>query len=198
MLSRVYKRFRDLKFASSFLGIAFILGIIIGFNTSKADTEGAKALFSMIKQLLKPLLLLKGWRLVLGIYLNNLRVCSLLFLISIISPFSLAFLGLFANGFIVGLVLWISNGKTHNMLQLLISLLPHGVLELPAVILAASTGSIIGLELVRFFIGKIGWIDQRKLDIPKNIWFWAVAIIFLLIPAAIIEVFVSPLLLHYH
>jgi|Deesub1362A_J573_1020465.scaffolds.fasta_scaffold00331_26 stage II sporulation protein M len=119
------------------------------------------------------------------IFLNNSFVSLISMFSSILPPFFLSppFL-LSINGYVVGVVIH----STPSPFFALITILPHGVLEVPMVIFAVSMGTKIGVEVVKF-------IFRRKSEVRKNIYLSMRTFVFLLLPllliAAFIEVFVS-------
>jgi stage II sporulation protein M len=76
---------------------------------------------------------------------------------------------------------------------LLAGILPHGILEIPALIIAQAAAMSFGATVVAAVFKK-----ERRSQIPpsfKQNLRWLGLALFLLLPAAIIETFVTPLLL---
>jgi len=71
--------------------------------------------------------------------------------------------------------------------------LPHGIFELPAVILAAALGLSGGVRLINKIRGRGDYSVREK--VTKNLRFFITFIVPLLLIAAIIEVFVTPLII---
>ncbi|MEX1027944.1 MAG: stage II sporulation protein M [Candidatus Paceibacterota bacterium] len=96
---------------------------------------------------------------------------------------------LLVNGFVVGLVFSYATALAGPSL-VLASLLPHGVIELPAMLVAAALGLLLGVHFVRRI--------RRETEVPitKPLILSARLFIVYLIPlflvAAVLEVYVTP------
>lgn len=95
------------------------------------------------------------------------------------------------NGGILGLVsAAVVNEK--SLAFLLAGTLPHGVFELPAIIIAQASAFSFGTAVMLALVSK----EKRKLLLPnlkQNAGYLAIAIV-LLVPAAFIEAYLTPLL----
>jgi len=100
---------------------------------------------------------------------------------------------LFANGMMLGVILrqGATEAGVHPLVLFATKVLPHGILELPAIIIAAAYGMRLGITFVRWLFGLVvpekraaGWVEWRKLfdRIPAAV---AIVIILLLMAAAI-------------
>jgi stage II sporulation protein M len=96
---------------------------------------------------------------------------------------------LLANGAAIAIAVYSSSqlrGLTHSILILV----PHGLLELPAVLLGTSVGFMIGFHSFRRVLGKADRSNTGQLGAALR--FFLVVIVPLLIVAASIEVFITP------
>lgn len=170
-----------------------IFGFIAGAYLSSTQPGLAKSIFREIFKGFKKLLTLTGWRLVLGIFINNLRVAMIMILIGSIIPFMPGTM-MFINGFIIGLVSQqYTTAKSAALSGFILALAPHGVLEIPAIMMAAVVGTILGWDNWRSWLlgaPHPGWRSSVRYALV-----WLAVITALLIPAAIIEVFVTPLVM---
>lgn len=129
---------------------------------------------------------------------DNLKASWLIFLRNLQATITMALSGLFFgiitsfslffNGFILGIVIgaMVSSG---NILVVLTSLVPHGIVEIPTVILAGAWGYRLGIEwLLNQSKGKRGKVFITNL---KKYFIALPFLVILLIFAAIIEVYVS-------
>jgi len=101
-------------------------------------------------------------------------------------------LALFANGWLLGLVSVIVS-QEKSLGYILAGLLPHGIFELPALILAQAAALSFGTMAILALFKK----ERRNLLLPnlkQNLRYLVVALV-LLVPAAIIETYVTPLFL---
>ncbi len=74
------------------------------------------------------------------------------------------------------------------------AILPHGVIELPMVLLSAALGTRIGVAALLRMIGKIS-TEEILSEMKRSVSFYFRWILPLLFVAAVIETFVTPLLL---
>jgi len=102
-------------------------------------------------------------------------------------------IALLINGGLIGLVST-SVIQEKSLGYLLAGLLPHGILELPALIMGEAVALSFGTAVILALFKKEG----KNLLLPnlrRNLRYLVIALI-LLLPAAIIETYVTPLLLH--
>ncbi len=118
---------------------------------------------------------------------NNTRVAFLSFALGMTAGFGTAIV-LFYNGVILGAVVvdYVSGGET---LFLLGWLLPHGVIEIPALIVAGQAGLVLGFAL-------IGWGNrtprgQRLREVGPDLATLAGTVALMLIWAGVVEAFFS-------
>lgn len=171
----------------------FLLSCVLGFYHAAANPELAKekiesffAEFSIIKQA-HPIVIF------LFIFLNNstkaLAATAAGFFFGL---FPLSFV--FINGYLVGLVVYVK-GLEIGFDRVLLYLIPHGIIEIPAILLASSYGMWLGtqfyLKLVRDERIPLG---RLFLDAVKK----CLKIVFpMLLIAAAVETFVTPLVVYY-
>ena len=104
-----------------------------------------------------------------------------------------AFVVIFFNGFIVGYVvlnlLALKGNAGSNALLLVAGLVPHGIFEIPAFLLAAAIGLRLGIEWTRgqHYLHR-GEVFKSNL---KRVLYALPVVVILLVIAAILEVFVS-------
>ncbi|MBT2633988.1 stage II sporulation protein M [Pseudomonas sp. ISL-88] len=111
------------------------------------------------------------------IFFNNIKVATLLVFLG---PLTLS-LGTIAVLIINGLILGNAIGNIKDNLNLLLLVIPHGIIEVPVLLLAASVGMKLTLDLL-------------LLKINLKFTFKYTAIIFLgLIIAATLETFITPI-----
>lgn len=99
---------------------------------------------------------------------------------------------LLANGVALG-VAWSVSSATRGPWISLLSLLPHGVLELPAVFLGTSIGLSIGYHGVRRLAGNFE--IHSGTEMVQGLRYFLTVIIPLLIAAALVEAFITPTLI---
>ena len=104
----------------------------------------------------------------------------------------LPILTLTLNGWLLAFISAIVS-REESLGFVLAALLPHGIIELPALILGEAAALSFGTAVILAIFKK----ERRNLLLPnlkRNVKYLVIALI-LLVPAAIIETFVTPLLL---
>lgn len=128
----------------------------------------------------------------LKIFLNNIEVAVLILFLSLIPFVPIGLLICFANGLIAGLVSAVFYTKTGDLILLFASLLPHGIIELPIIFYTATIGMIIWTKITLsiFNRGK-----DIKVSLKRVVQCLIMIIIPLLVSAALIESFITPLII---
>ena len=101
-------------------------------------------------------------------------------------------LALTANGWLIGFIS-VAVAEKESLGYVLVGLFPHGILELPALIMAQAAALSFGTMAILVLFKK----ERRNLLLPhlyRNLRYLIIACA-LLLPAAIIETYVTPLLL---
>jgi len=125
------------------------------------------------------------------IFLKNVSALLLSFIFSPILCL-LPILALTVNGWLLSFVS-VSVVQEESLGLLLAGLLPHGILELPALIMGEAAALSFGALAITALVSK----ERRNLLLPglkQNLRYLTVACI-LLLPAAIIETYITPLFL---
>jgi stage II sporulation protein M len=126
-----------------------------------------------------------------NIYLNNIKVVVSMIVGGLIFlGISTAFL-LFLNGLILGSATYYSYGADPNLLY--ITLLPHGMIEVPSFLLAGFVGIRLPFEFYKYLIDEeLGLLDNL-LELSRL----TVYVFLLLLIAALIESFLVPSILNH-
>ena len=167
------------------VGLVFGLMPLASINGFISEDIAALEQFVDILASLPPALI------VLLIFFKNASVLLLSFVLSPILCL-VPILTLTVNGLLLGSVsVLVSQEKSIGFV--LAGLLPHGVFELPAIIIGEAAALSFGAMMILAVFKK----ETRKLLLPslkQNLRYLVIAFA-LLVPAAIIETFVTPLLL---
>jgi len=127
---------------------------------------------------------LRTFSLFLMIFLNNSKTATIAMLTGIIFGLGSWFIVLF-NGFMVGAISTaVYETGRRSALQIVLLLIPHGVIEIPAILLSATAGVLL-YKNVRRGRGKEGFKLSLKL--------LGISVVMLFI-AALIESFVTPVI----
>jgi len=123
--------------------------------------------------------------------LKNMSAVLFSFLASpvflIFPVFSLVF-----NGWIIGVV---SNQviAQHSVGYLIKGLLPHGIIEIPALFIGEAAAIIFGISIMQAIVSR-NKREQLPANLKVSVKYLIISLI-LFIPAALMETFVTPLLL---
>jgi stage II sporulation protein M len=175
----------NLVLATSVFFVSLALGVLIGQNI-------AEGLIGQLGGILGPLAPTGNISilLLLIIFINNaIKALGLVFLGILLGVPPVLFIGL--NGFILGgfsSALESVNGWRY----VIASFVPHGVIEIPVILLATALGLTLGLESLKWLLRRE---SRVKLQLSDCLKVYLRLILPGLAVAAIIEVFVTPLLI---
>ena len=164
----------------------FAVGLVIGLVIASRFPGLADHLANPLG-VLKMFRGMPRWKLAAAIFLNN----SLKTLMAILLGTALGIVpGIFllANGVALGVAFSLSV-QTRGLWLAVFSILPHGVLELPAVFLGTSIGLLLGTQAARRLSGRSE--VTLSAEMFHGIKFYCTVIVPLLILAALVEVFVT-------
>jgi len=179
-----------LKASLLLFGVGFVIGLIIVARLPPLADYFQETIGTFVKLFDGiPRLKLAG-----AIFLNNAFKTLLAILLGVILGI-VPVIFLFANGIALG-VAWSLSASTRGPWVSLLSLLPHGVLELPAVFLGTSIGLCIGFHVLRRLAGK-SEINSRT-ELIQGLRYFCTVIVPLLFFAALVEAFVTPTLIRPH
>ena len=165
-------------------GVAFGLATPAGSSLPSEYITAFEEQVGNILALPKPLI-------ALFIFLKNTSALVISFVFSPILCL-VPILALFINGWVIAFVSTLVI-EEESLGFLLAGLLPHGIFELPALILGQAAALNFGVMAIRALFKK----ERRNLLLPglkQNLKYFGVALA-LLLPAAIIETYITPLLL---
>ena len=176
---------RNLILAASIFFISLVVGTLLGQNI----VEG---IMGQLGTILEPLALTGKLTMLLFliIFINNaVKALGIIFLGILLGLPPLLFIVL--NGFILG-GLGSALKSVHGWRYVMASFVPHGVIEIPAILLAAALGFTVGMESFKWLIRRE---SRVKLQLSNGLKVYVRWIIPGLAIAAIIEVLVTPLLI---
>jgi stage II sporulation protein M len=176
-----------------YLGVSlfiFIVGSAAGFFTSRADPAFGEALLTLFQELVANEIMADDPPfLALQLFLNNLQACVLLFLggaaFGIITLFVLSF-----NGIVIGGILQVVGEKTGNIVMFA-AIIPHGIFEIPAVLVSSAFGLMLGRAITLELIGQ-GDATAQAVVVGRLFVRYVIPFIAF---AACIEAFITPAVL---
>jgi len=176
---------RNLILATSIFFVSLVLGTLIGQNTIEELMRQLGAVLEPLASTGKLSILL-----VLIIFINNaIKALGVVFSGILLGLPPLLFIGL--NGFILG-GLGSALESVNGWRYIMASFVPHGVIEIPVVLLATALSLAVGMESLKWLVRRESRVKLQLSDCLKVYVRW---ILPGLAVAAIIEVFVTPLLI---
>jgi stage II sporulation protein M len=167
--------------------VIFGSGIVIGLMSVTHFPELAGRFESSVVGFVKMFRGLARFELAAAIFLNNaLKTLLGILLGSLFGIIPVVFL--LANGIALGVVFSLSVQSRGPWLSLL-SILPHGILELPAVFLGTSIGLMVGSHVVKRLFGRAETTLGGEL--VRGLRFFCTVILPLLLIAALVEAFLT-------
>lgn len=169
----------------------FTIGLVSGLVTPASTADLSSEEIAAFEGLADLLATLPKTAVLAIIFFKNVTALLISFAFS---PFFclLPVMALTLNGWIIGLVST-AVVQEQSLGFLLAGLLPHGIFELPALFMGGAAALSFGAMVTVALFKK----EKRKLVLPnlrQNLRYLAIAFV-LLLPAAIIETYVTPLLL---
>jgi len=127
------------------------------------------------------------------IYILTNNITAIVFAF-ILAPFLCIFplFSLFVNGFVIGVVGALVL-EQESVLFLMAGFLPHGILEIPALLIALAASLRFGFNTMKGILRK-SWRNTIKPVFLENAKLLGKAVA-LLVPAALIETFITPIFL---
>lgn len=168
------------------------MALFAGYISSASFPDMANKLMEGFSARFAPLLSMPPVFIMLGIFLNNAFV-SLLFLVLglVLGIFPVLLIAF--NGYIVGVISHIA-AQERGLSFIVLALLPHGIIELPMVFLSAGIGLRLGHQVFAALLGRNTEIKKEFKEGMRFYFSWILPLLFL---AAVIETFITPLILSF-
>lgn len=167
--------------------IVFIGFIAVGFIIPSETTEQIIQELQAAVELLESL---SPVALMMVIFINNAVKCLFVILLGILVGLPPAIFICY-NALMIGMLV-AALGPELGYGIVVASLLPHGIIEIPALVFSAALGLSIGAEVWKFIIRQK---SQVKNQLKFSLVFYIRWLLLALLVAAIIEVFVTPLII---
>lgn len=167
----------------------FILSLIVGLLVSVKNPELSENYLAIFKKSFGWIKALNPLLIMLLIFLNN-AFKSLLALVLGIGLGIIPLLFIAGNGIILGM-LADTISRQQGTLFVVAALLPHGIIEVPMILISAGIGLRLGHKT---YPSLIGMKTNIKMELRDGIGFYIRVILPLLFVAAMVETFVTPLI----
>jgi stage II sporulation protein M len=182
----------------SFLGntitvtvLLFLVAIVIGWIGTAHNPEIGNELLQMFqKEIVGQITISNPIDMCLNIFANNLEACILLFLGG--ASFGiLTMVILSLNGIVIGAITEIIS-KGHSVIFIAAAIVPHGIFEIPAFIIASALGFHLGQSLIAEWYGAA----DTAIDAARLARLFLMFVVPLIAVAAVVEAFITPAIIH--
>ena len=171
--------------------LIFVVSLIAGYRYAVLNpTESARFMEELIADF--------GWlmelslpRIFLVIFLNNAIKALLVIIFGLLIFVPVGFVAY--NGWIIGIVIC-EQVRTSGYVSVVAGILPHGIIELPVIIVSAALGTRLGMMAFLMMKGTIS-SDNVMSEIKWSVRFYLRWILPLLFIAALIETFITPIIM---
>ncbi len=130
--------------------------------------------------------------LMISLFLHNALICALMALLGIALGV-ITLLLVFDNGLMIGLIGTLAVGRS-GLPVTLAALLPHGIIEIPAMMLSSAIGLYLGYCVLLSLFGRRMEVAREIFDSARMFVVW---ILPMLLIAAFIESYVTTALVYY-
>ncbi len=178
-------------FCLAFFGMMTVLNSLLFLNDPVLSQSYFNELQALFNQ--KAFLDGTGVNLWLGIFLNNVIASGISSLLGAIPFLFLPLFSLASNAIIIGLIGAVYQTNGLGWFAFLVGILPHGVIEIPALILGVTLGVHLCLKLSKKILRRSlkGELKQAAIGCLRIYILWMIPLFFL---AAFIETFMTPIL----
>jgi stage II sporulation protein M len=176
------------KYILAAAGIFFFM-LIIGIIVSELNPASSRHLLEMMREAFSTITSLDPFSRMIEIFKNNVRNSLLALVLGSvlgIVPFIVAA----ANGLVLGMLTDFVS-RQQGTLFVLAAIVPHGIIEVPMVLISVGIGFRLGHVVYMFLNGMRNDIKQEMI---QGIWFYVRWVVPLLFVAAFIESYVTPLI----
>ncbi len=186
---KIIKRYIPLSFGIFFL--SFLFGYYIGYF----NPQEAKSAYLEIFENFSFLFQLNNFLLFLFIFLNNSLKVFLFMFLGILGGVIPVFF-LIVNGMTLGLVVWVVSQEV-TLGEILLSLLPHGVFELPALFIGSALGISLGASSYKLISQRKKIKEIIKGPLKSDLIFSLRTFTYVILPLLFIAALIEVLLIHF-
>ncbi|MDO9491492.1 stage II sporulation protein M [Acetobacterium sp.] len=178
-------------FCLAFFGIMIVLNTLLFLNDPTLSQSYFMELQALFNQ--KGFLNSTGIDLWLGIFLNNVIASGISSLLGVIPFLFLPLFSLASNAIIIGLIGAVYQTNGIGWFAFLVGVLPHGMIEIPALVLGVTLGVHLCFKLSKTILRRSfkGELKQAVIGCLRIYLLWLIPLFFL---AAFIETFMTPIL----
>ena len=189
-IPEIIKYIKDLKFYILLSSLIFLSAILSGYIFAQNFPKETQEIIKELEEFFSASEKMTSLEMFLFIFENNVIKLFTVVLLGIFAGL-IPLLSVWANGMILGIFAQIISQEL-SWSFLVVGILPHGIIEIPVLILSVAIGIKMGkIAIWRIFGGEKNF---RK-EFTKAIKFYILVLVPLLFIAALIEAFITPVLL---
>ena len=190
-ITLIKKYIENLKPYIIFSSFIFLIAILSGYVFAQNFPEETQEIIKELEEFFSASKEMTSLQMFLFIFENNVIKLFTVVLLGIFAGL-IPLLSVWGNGMILGIFAQIVSQKL-SWTFLILGILPHGIIEIPVLILSAA----IGIKLGKITVWRIfGGEKNLKKEFTKAIKFYILILAPLLFIAALIEAFVTPVFLN--
>lgn len=177
---------KDLRKEIGIVSLLFLLSAAIGYVVAIMHPEMAMQSLEELEGLVDLLKNLSPIEIMFLIFLNN-SIKSLFILVLGVFFGVVPLLFIAYNGYFLGIFSY-KILMEQSLLYLAGGLLPHGIIEIPMVVISAAVGIRLGLKVIAAFKGESVSLKEEMLTGIKFFFYWVMPLLFI---AAVVETFIT-------
>lgn len=166
--------------------LIFLFSVLGGYFSAQNSPQQAEEVLERLREMYEPIGEIGPFGQFVYVILNNSLVIFFSILLGLFFGIIPLF-SLFSNGAILGILMYLFQ-KDYSLGFFLAGIIPHGILEIPVLILGCAMGVKLGREVIKKLFQKKGNVIKELSSTLE--FFWKI-IIPLLILAAAIEIFIT-------
>jgi len=170
--------------------LVFVFAALKGYFSGQSSPSEMKVVLEQLQEMFGPIVEMPPFSQFLVVFLNNSLTAFLVIVLGIIFGIS-PFLVLLSNGLVLGLVVYFAQAAA-DWPTVFVLTFPHGIIEIPVIILACAVGFKLGKVSFDRIFKKQGSI---KTELNIALGFFLKIILPLLAIASAIEIFLTSQLL---
>ncbi|OPY25995.1 MAG: hypothetical protein A4E28_02791 [Methanocella sp. PtaU1.Bin125] len=184
----VYK----IRYSVYAVALLMLLSFLIGVVFAATMPDETARILSLISSQMEDIQSDSSFGLMINLFVHNAAICLVMVLLGLALGL-ISLLIVFDNGLMIGLVGGAVAGKA-GLVFTLAAILPHGVIELPMLVLSAAIGVHLGYcVLMALFRKPISMLDELK----NGLLVFAVWVVPLLLVAAFVESYITTALVYF-
>lgn len=166
---------------------------VLAYSQEELMSSVMKMIIDMFNS--KDVLVANGNISAVGLIVNNLEACLISALLGMIPFLFLPMVSLVMNGAIIGVMGAFMQYGGVPMTAFAAGLIPHGIFEIPALLLSMALGCYICWQITKKMIGKNPELNMLDLALPV-LRIYILIIVPLILIAGVVEAYITPMVMN--